>query len=111
MLRTVCLYTVYLYIFSARLVAVYILFIFLLQCPLCRSWYSWCNRPIAQLLFVVPLVTGTLGFGLGREAEVICGVRKADNTFERMTYTFGPGDMGWEKEVSSSTIRGEYFFS
>lgn len=41
---------------------------------------------------------GTLGFGLGREAEVICGVRKADNTFERMTYTFGPGDMGWEKE-------------
>eukprot|EP00904_Undaria_pinnatifida_P005145 jgi/Undpi1/1760/HiC_scaffold_11.g05149.m1 len=42
---------------------------------------------------------GTLGFGLGREAEVICGVRKADNTFERMTYTFGAEDMGWEKEV------------
>lgn len=68
------------------------------------------NCPIAQLLVLVLLTTGTLGFGMGREAEVICGVRKADNTFERMTYTFGPGDMGWEKEVSQLGI-GETTFS
>lgn len=58
------------------------------------------NCPIVQFSVLGLLTTGTLGFGMGREAEVICGVRKADNTFERMTYTFGPGDMGWEKEVS-----------
>lgn len=45
---------------------------------------------------------GTLGFGLARETEVMCGVRKADNSFERMAYTFGAKDIGWEKEVSES---------
>lgn len=44
--------------------------------------------------------SGTLGFGLSRETEVMCGVRKSDNTFERMAYTFGAKDLGWEKEVS-----------
>lgn len=43
--------------------------------------------------------TGTLGFGLGRTAEVVCGVRKPDGTYERMTYEFGPADMGWEREA------------
>ncbi|CAM9689873.1 unnamed protein product [Pylaiella littoralis] len=41
---------------------------------------------------------GTLGFGLARETEIVCGVRKADNSFETMSYTFGAKDMGWEKE-------------
>lgn len=44
--------------------------------------------------------TGSLGFGLARETEIVCGVRKADNSFETMSYTFGAKDMGWEKEVS-----------
>lgn len=30
----------------------------------------------------------------------MCGVRKPDNSFETMSYTFGAKDMGWEKEVS-----------
>ncbi|CAM9157308.1 unnamed protein product [Hapterophycus canaliculatus] len=42
---------------------------------------------------------GSLGFGLARETEIVCGVRKADNTFETMSYTFGAKDMGWEKEA------------
>lgn len=45
---------------------------------------------------------GTLGFGLARETEVMCGVRKADGTYERMSYTFGAKDIGWEKEVGQS---------
>lgn len=44
--------------------------------------------------------TGSLGFGLGRETEIICGVREGDDSFETMSYTFGAKDMGWEKEVS-----------
>ena len=68
--------------------------------PLCTSCCWWCIRSIVQMLVLVLLTTGSLGFGLGREAEVICGVRMADNTFERMTYTFGAEDMGWKKEVS-----------
>lgn len=47
------------------------------------------------------LWTGSLGFGLARETEIVCGVRKADNSFEKMSYTFGAKDMGWEKEVSA----------
>lgn len=43
--------------------------------------------------------SGTLGFGLGRTAEIVCGVRKDDGSYERMIYEFGPSDMGWEKEV------------
>ena len=63
------------------------------------------NRPFHGFGFLLMLLaTGTLGFGLGREAEVICGVRKADNTFERMTYTFGAEDMGWEKEVREEVM-------
>ncbi|CAM9806230.1 unnamed protein product [Scytosiphon promiscuus] len=41
---------------------------------------------------------GSLGFGLARETEIVCGVRKADDSFETMSYTFGAKDMGWEKE-------------
>ncbi|CAN0124837.1 unnamed protein product [Ectocarpus sp. 6 AP-2014] len=41
---------------------------------------------------------GSLGFGLARETEIVCGVRQDDGSFEKMSYTFGAKDMGWEKE-------------
>lgn len=51
-----------------------------------------------------PSTTGSLGFGLARETEIVCGVRKADNSFETMSYTFGAKDMGWEKEVGFESL-------
>lgn len=51
--------------------------------------------------FVLCVFAGTLGFGLGRETEVICGARRADGSYERSIYTFSAKNMGWEKEVSS----------
>ncbi|CAN0127872.1 unnamed protein product [Ascophyllum nodosum] len=44
---------------------------------------------------------GSLGFGLARQTEVLCGVRKADGTYEKITYTFGAKDIGWEREGDS----------
>lgn len=60
------------------------------------------NRPIKSTNQTP--TTGSLGFGLARETEIVCGVRKADNSFETMSYTFGAKDMGWEKEVSWASL-------
>ncbi|KAG5177793.1 hypothetical protein JKP88DRAFT_331208 [Tribonema minus] len=54
---------------------------------------------------------GTLGFGLGKPAEVTCGVRGSDGRFERMDFAFGPKDIGLATEMDKplSDISSEDF--
>eukprot|EP00611_Tribonema_gayanum_P022547 TRINITY_DN4542_c0_g1_i3.p1 TRINITY_DN4542_c0_g1~~TRINITY_DN4542_c0_g1_i3.p1 ORF type:complete len:527 (+),score=178.71 TRINITY_DN4542_c0_g1_i3:99-1679(+) len=54
---------------------------------------------------------GTLGFGLGKPAEVTCGVRGSDGRFERMDFAFGPKDIGLATEMDKplSDISAEDF--
>lgn len=67
--------------------------------------YNTSNSLYRAVLPPLHRLAGTLGFGLARETEILCGVRKPDGSYETMSYTFGPKDMGWEKEVRENERR------